>query len=183
MAISDIGGGVFRGDGLDLAVLEHQLGEAGTVADAPGTESVTSAELLLLECEVLIPAALGGQITAQNAPDIRALLVAEAANSPTTFEADAQLIERGVTILPDILCNSGGVIASYFEWVGGEVRSWDEATFTTHLRERLRVAFEEVWQFAIARGLDHRLAAHVVAIDRVARATQSRGGQLYHRYR
>jgi glutamate dehydrogenase (NAD(P)+) len=182
VAISDIGGGVFCGAGLALAAVERQRRDAGTVADTPGTEAITNAELLQLDCDVLIPAALGGQITAENASAVRARLVAEAANNPTTHDADIELAERGITVIPDILCNSGGVIASYLEWVGGAVAAWDEAEFGVHLRERLRIASEEVCQLADERRLDYRLAAHVLAVDRVARATQSRGRQLYRQY-
>jgi glutamate dehydrogenase (NAD(P)+) len=183
IAVADLGGGVFAGDGVDLQSLEQQVQQIGTVAHAPHTEAITNAELLELDCEVLIPAALGGQLTAQNADRIQARIVAEAANQPSTMDAAVRLHERGITVIPDLLCNAGGVIASYFEWVGGEASRWTRPQLEIHLRHRLQVAFEEVWQLADEQMMDLHLAAHVLAVGRTAQALQSRGRLLYQQYR
>jgi glutamate dehydrogenase (NAD(P)+) len=175
VAVSDIGGGVYRGDGLDPERLRHHLHEAGTVAGAPGTEAISNAELLQLDCDVLIPAALGGQITAENAGGIQARLLAEAANGPTLLEADPILREQGVAVIPDILCNAGGVTASYFEWA----QSCDGLTLTqadlgARLRHIMRRAFHEVWWRATEQAIDPREAAYELAVSRVARAMRLR---------
>jgi glutamate dehydrogenase (NAD(P)+) len=175
VAVSDVGGGVYRGDGLDPALLRSHLEEVGTVAGTPGTESITNAELLQLDCDVLIPAALGGQITATNAGSVRARLLAEAANGPTLVEADSILRERGVLVIPDILCNAGGVTASYFEWAQNcDALAWTRAELDTRLRHMMLRAFDEVWERAAEQGIDTRLAAHLLAVDRVAEAMQVR---------
>lgn len=175
VAVSDIGGGAYRGDGLDPELLRRHLREAGTVAGAPGTDAISNAELLQLDCDVLIPAALSGQITADNAGDIRARLLAEAANGPTLLEADPILREQGVTVIPDILCNAGGVTASYFEWA----QNCDGATLTradlgARLRHIMRRAFHEVWWRATEQAIDPREAAYALAVSRVARAMRLR---------
>jgi glutamate dehydrogenase (NAD(P)+) len=156
-------------------VILHHLHEAGTVAGAPGTEAISNAELLQLDCDVLIPAALGGQITAENAGGIQARLLAEAANGPTLLEADPILREQGVAVIPDILCNAGGVTASYFEWA----QSCDGLTLTqadlgARLRHIMRRAFHEVWWRATEQAIDPREAAYELAVSRVARAMRLR---------
>jgi glutamate dehydrogenase (NAD(P)+) len=171
VAVSDIGGGVYRGDGLDLKLLRRHLQEAGTVAGAPGTDAISNTELLQLDCEVLIPAALDGQITASNASGIQARLLAEAANGPTLVEADPILREQGVAVIPDILCNAGGVTASYFEWDqnrGGLAVT--RAELDARLRHIMRRAFNEVWSYAAEQAIDTRQAAYTLAVGRVARA-------------
>jgi glutamate dehydrogenase (NAD(P)+) len=175
VAVSDIGGGVYRGEGLDLELLRRHVHEAGTVAGAPGTDAISNAELLQLDCDVLIPAALGGQITARNAGSVQARLLAEAANGPTLGEADPILRERGVVVIPDILCNAGGVTASYFEWVQN-CDGWalTRAELDARLRHILRRAFNEVWWCAAEQAIDTRQAAHVLAVGRVARALRMR---------
>jgi glutamate dehydrogenase (NAD(P)+) len=175
VAVSDVGGGVYRGDGLDPELLRHHLHEAGTVAGAPGTYAISNEELLALDCDVLIPAALGGQITASNAGSVRARLLAEAANGPTGVEADPILRERGVALIPDILCNAGGVTASYFEWdqsCGGLTLTREE--LDARLRHILRRAFNEVGWYAAEHAIDTRQAAHVLALGRVAKAMRVR---------
>jgi len=175
VAISDVGGGVYRGDGLDVERLRRHLEEVGTVAGAPGTEAITNAELLQLDCDVLIPAALGGQITARNASRVRARLLAEAANGPTLAEADPILRERGVVVIPDILCNAGGVTASYFEWAQNcQALGWTRVERDARLRHLMCTAFDEVWWRAAEQAIDLRLAAHVLAVGRVAGAMQVR---------
>jgi glutamate dehydrogenase (NAD(P)+) len=175
VAVSDVGGGVYRGDGLDPTLLRRHLEEVGTVAGAPGAEPISNAELLQLHCDVLIPAALGGQITAENASRVRARLLAEAANGPTRVEADPILRERGVLVIPDILCNAGGVTASYFEWAQNcEPVSWTRAELDGRLRYLMLRAFDEVWALSAEQAIDMRLAAHLLAVGRVAAAMEIR---------
>ncbi len=176
IAITDIGGGVFNGDGLDLERLRWHLHETGSIAGTPGTEPIDNAELLAIECDVLVPAALEGQITAANAHTIRARLLAEAANGPTTPDADPILRERGVTTIPDVLCNAGGVIVSYFEWVQNrEQFFWSLEDINSRLRRIQLRAFDDVWRFASEHQVPPRLAAHALAVQRVAEATRTRG--------
>ena len=176
VAITDIGGGVFRGEGLDVDRLTWHLRETGSIAGAPGTEPISNSELLALDCEILVPAALGGQITAENASAVRARILAEAANGPTTPDADAILHEQGVLVIPDILCNSGGVTVSYFEWAQNRSAfAWTIEEVNARMRRVLTRAFDEVWRVEVERGISSRLAAHVIAVERVAQATRTRG--------
>ncbi len=175
VAVADIGGGVYRAAGLDPERLERHVREAGTVAGAPDVDALTNAELFELDCDVLVPAALGGQITARVAERLRARLLAEAANSPTLAEADPVLRERGVVVIPDILCNAGGVVVSYFEWAQHcEGLVLTPAEIDARLRHLLRRAFDEVWWQAGEQVTDPRLMAHALAVSRVAGAMQVR---------
>jgi glutamate dehydrogenase (NAD(P)+) len=143
---------------------------------APGVEQLSGAELLELECDVLIPAALENQIHELNAERIRARLIVEGANGPTTPDADAILAERGITVVPDILANAGGVIVSYFEWVQGlQSFFWDEYDINGKLERILVGAFEQVWALAEERRLPLRTAAYLLAVERVAEANMLRG--------
>src|SRR5215204_544085 len=128
VAIGDVTGAVHTSAGLDLAALQKHVQTTGGIAEFPGSDPVTASELLELECDILVPAALGGQLTERNAPHVRAKLIAEGANGPTTPDADRIFQERGIMVIPDILCNAGGVVVSYFEWVQGMQRLfWSEA--------------------------------------------------------
>jgi glutamate dehydrogenase (NAD(P)+) len=176
VAVTDIRGGVFRGDGLDPEALHRYARETGSVVGAPGTEWMDSDELFRLDCDVLVPAALEGQITAANAGAVRARILAEAANGPTLPEADPILRERGVLVIPDILCNAGGVTVSYFEWVQNrEAFSWALDEVNARLRRIILRAFVDVRRLAAERGIDTRLAAYLLAVGRVAEATRTRG--------
>jgi glutamate dehydrogenase (NAD(P)+) len=176
IAITDIGGGVFRGGGLDLGRLTWHLRETGSIAGAPGTEPISNVDLLALDCEILVPAALGGQITAANAGSVQARILAEAANGPTTPDADPILEERNVLVIPDILCNAGGVTVSYFEWAQNlSALAWTIEEVNARMRRVLRRAFDDVWQLAAERAISPRLAAHLIAVRRVADATRARG--------
>jgi len=176
IAVSDSGGGVHAPDGLDVPALIRWKAEHGELAGFPGAQAITNAELLTLECEVLVPAALENQITEGNAAQVRARLVAEAANGPTTPEADRILAERGVILIPDILCNAGGVTVSYFEWVQDLNRDhWSEAEVNAKLKEIMVRSFGEVWGMHERAGCDLRTAAYLVAVERVAKATEMRG--------
>jgi glutamate dehydrogenase (NAD(P)+) len=176
VAVSDSQGGIYNPKGLDVAaVAAHKL-QTGQVAGFPGADAVTNAELLELECEVLIPAALENQITQGNADRIRARVVAEGANGPTTPAADRILAERGVFLLPDILANAGGVTVSYFEWVQGLMEYfWTEQEVNERLQKLMHQAFSEVLSTAQREKVDMRLAAYILAVSRVAEATRTRG--------
>jgi glutamate dehydrogenase (NAD(P)+) len=142
----------------------------------PGAESVTNQELLELECDVLIPAALQNQITEKNAGRVRAKLMVEGANGPTSLEADAILRERGVFVVPDVLANSGGVTVSYFEWVqDAQQFFWTEDEVNERLTKILSRAFREILAFALDRKLDLRTASLWRGIERVANAKRLRG--------
>jgi glutamate dehydrogenase (NAD(P)+) len=176
IAVSDSQGGIFNGDGLDLGRVTRHKQETGSVVGAPRTRPISNAELLELECDVLVPAALEGVITDHNAGQVRARIVAEAANGPTTPEADDVLRERGVLIIPDILCNAGGVTVSYFEWVQDrEEFFWTIDEINARLRRVLVRAFEDVHRTAAEHDIGMRLAAYMLAVNRVAEATLTRG--------
>jgi glutamate dehydrogenase (NAD(P)+) len=177
VAVSDVSGGAYAEGGLDLdAVQEWVLLHRHDLVDLPGAEAVSNDELLELPCDVLVLAALEEQVTAENAGDVQAAMVAEGANGPTTLEADEILAERGILVLPDILTNAGGVTVSYFEWVQDLGRLFwgrDETRFK--LREKMSDAFDRVWQLSEERGLTLRSAALVAGIREVAGALTARG--------
>jgi glutamate dehydrogenase (NAD(P)+) len=181
VAVSDSRGGARRGEGLDLAAVSAHKAATGSVAGTPGTQAIGNAELLTLECDVLIPAALENQIRQDNAAAVRARLVCEAANGPTTPAADEILFGRGVPVLPDILVNSGGVCVSYFEWVQNiENQQWDLAEVNQKLRAKMERATDAVLdrQMAVSQTgavIDLRTAALLVAIERVAGVAVERG--------
>ena len=176
IAVSDSRGGVFDGDGLDLPLVTRHKQETGSVIGAPRTRGVSNAELLELDCDVLIPAALEGVLTDSNAPRVRARIIAEAANGPTTPAADDILRERGITVIPDILCNAGGVTVSYFEWVQDrEEFFWSIDEINARLRRIMVRAYEEVVRTATEQDIDLRLAAYMLSVSRVADATLTRG--------
>jgi glutamate dehydrogenase (NAD(P)+) len=176
VAVSDSSGGIANPKGLDPAKVSAWKREHGTVVGFPGSEEITNAEVLETDCEILVPAALENQITRHNAPRIRARIVAEAANGPTTPEADVILHERGIFLIPDILCNAGGVTVSYFEWVQ-DMQSffWTEARINQSLKEIMDRAFEAVYAMSRRREVEMRTAAYMVAVARVAEATTLRG--------
>ncbi len=176
VGVSDSRGGVFNGDGLDLPLVTRHKQETGSVIGAPRTRAVTNAELLELECDVLIPAALEGVLSGANAARVRARLIAEAANGPTSPEADDIFRERGIVVIPDILCNAGGVTVSYFEWVQDrEEFFWSIDEINARLRRIMVRAYEDVQRTAIEHDIDLRLAAYMLAVSRVAEATITRG--------
>lgn len=176
VAVSDVRGGIHRPDGLDIpAVLAHQR-EHGTVVGFPGAEPISNEELLTLEVDVLLPAALGEVITKDNAEQLRCRVLVEGANHPVTPVADVMLNERGVYVVPDILANAGGVIVSYFEWVQNiqEFR-WEEEEVNQRLERRLRRAFQQTRDRAAAEGTSLREAAFAIAVERVIEAATLRG--------
>jgi len=174
--VSDIKGGIWNPAGLDIRQLELHVAEAGTVLGFPGADTVSNADLLSLPCDVLIPAAIGSVIHGDNADRIKATIVAEGANGPTTPEADVILRERGVTVIPDILANAGGVVVSYFEWVQGlQYYFWRESEITSRLQEVMTRAFNRVWAMASKEGSDLRTAALMEGVRRVAEGYKVRG--------
>jgi len=176
VAVSDSQGGIHNAAGLDPAKVSAWKREHGTVVGYRGSDEVTNREILEVDCDILVPAALENQITRQNAPQIRAKVVAEAANGPTTPEADKILFDRGVFVIPDILCNAGGVTVSYFEWVQ-DMQSffWTEDRINDSLKGIMDRAFGSVHEMAERYEVDMRTAAYMVAVARVAEATMLRG--------
>ena len=176
VAITDVRGGAQSPDGLDIASLTTYLKEHGTIYGAPGTTGITNDELFGLNVDVLVLGALENQITAENAGMVRARILAEAANGPVSPEADPILDASGVTVIPDILCNAGGVIVSYFEWTQNRsALAWTLDEVNVRLKRQIVTAADQVWQRAQDDGISLRLAAHVIAVDRVARASTLRG--------
>jgi len=176
VAITDVGGGVASPDGLDPARLKRWLSERGTIAGAPDTEPIDNAGLLSLDVDLLVLAALEGQVTANNADAVRARVIAEGANGPVTPDADPILADRGIVTVPDILCNAGGVVVSYFEWVQNlQSFSWPADQVAERLRQVINRAYDEVSVARQRHGIETRLAAHAIAVARVADASQVRG--------
>ena len=174
--VADYSGGVYSEDGLDLGALAHWTSEHGSLEGFPDVSHVTNAKLLELPCDVLVLAALEGQLTADNAGRVQARMVAEGANGPTTVEADAILAERGIPVLPDILTNAGGVTVSYFEWVQDLGRLfWGREEIRGRLAEKMCDAFDRVWDLSERKRLTLRSAALVVGIREVAAALDARG--------
>ena len=198
VAVSDSRGGIYSPEGLDLVIVDEQKDTTGSVIEVSGTKPLAPKEILEVPCDIIIPAAIESQITAENADRIDARLISEAANGPTTPAADRVLAERGVTVLPDVLGSAGGVVVSYFEWVQNLYnQQWDEHQVLEKLRRRMRRATEQVLtkHVALHEGLAHfqeqwravqpqapelrlpdlRTAATVVALDRVRHAAEVRG--------
>ncbi len=177
VAVSDITGGVHNEDGLNVAALENHVERAEGVAGFDGGESIGNDALLRLDVDVLVPAALENVITTEVARELRAGLVLEAANGPTTVEADEILRERDIPVIPDILTNAGGVIVSYLEWVqNSQQYSWDLEQVNADLERRISKAFEEtIDAFAQREAPDLRTAAYAVALERVGDAHEVRG--------
>jgi glutamate dehydrogenase (NAD(P)+) len=176
IAVSDHTGGLFDPDGLDIPAVARWAAANGVLAGYPDAQQVGSAEVLELPCEIAIPAAVERQITDENAPRLQCQVVVEAANGPTTPEAEVILQERGILVVPDVLANAGGVTASYFEWVQDHQRySWDDLETQERLRRQLRAAFSRVTDAADRLACDWRLAALSVAIERVSEAARMRG--------
>ncbi|MCS6847409.1 MAG: Glu/Leu/Phe/Val dehydrogenase [Anaerolineae bacterium] len=176
IAVSDVQGGIYNPKGIDIPRLRRYMREHPTVQGFDGADKITNAELLELPCDVLVPAATENQITRANADRIRARVVAEGANGPTTPEADEILMANNVLVIPDILCNAGGVVVSYFEWVQSLQQLFWEEDDVNHRLERIMVrSFHDVYEQSIRMNLDLRTSALVLGIGRVAEATQTRG--------
>jgi glutamate dehydrogenase (NAD(P)+) len=176
VAVSDSRGGIYNPKGLDIPAVIRYKQQTGSVIGFPEAEEVTNEALLELPCDILIPAALEGQIGAHNADRIKAKLIAEAANGPTLPEADRILYERGVFVLPDIFANAGGVTVSYFEWVQAmQWFPWTLEQVNERLRDVMSKSFHAVYSTSQKHGVHMRTAALIRAIDRVAEFTRLRG--------
>ena len=176
VAVTDWKGGVYNKAGLDITKMLDFVKEQKTIDGFPGGEPLGNDDLFGLDVDILIPAALENQITVENAPSIKAKIVTEGANGPTTPDAHRQLHERGVFVIPDILANSGGVTTSYFEWVQDRHGYfWQESEVNTRLEAKMVEAFDDVLQTSLKYKVDMRTAAYIVAISRVATVTKMRG--------
>jgi glutamate dehydrogenase (NAD(P)+) len=180
VAVSDISGGLYHARGLDIpAINQHVAAHPGGLLEGfegPGVERIDNQALLASDVDVLIPAALEHQIHAGNAAQVRARMIVEAANGPTTPEADEILSDRGIVVVPDILANAGGVVVSYFEWVQDmQCFFWEEAEVNRHLERIMVSSFHKVWELAQSRNVSLRLAAYMLAVNEVASAVQARG--------
>jgi glutamate dehydrogenase (NAD(P)+) len=175
VAVSDISGGVYNAAGLDIVALERHVAENRFVTGLPGAEPLSNDELLAADCDILVPAALGDVINEGNADSIRAPVIVEAANHPTTPEGDAVLVERGVKVIPDILANGGGVTVSYFEWTQNVQQfRWDLEVVEKELAKTLKRAYAAVRERAERDDGSMREAALCIAVDRVAKAIRLR---------
>ncbi|MEY2726599.1 MAG: Glutamate dehydrogenase, partial [Planctomycetota bacterium] len=176
IAISDVNGGLLNRSGIDIPAALEYAANNKTLAGFPNAQPISNADLLTLDADVLIPAALGNVLTADNAELVRASLIIEAANGPTTPEADAIFRRREIPVLPDILANAGGVTVSYFEWVQNQQYfRWDLNRVREELERYMTRAFNRVWSIASDKKVPLRTAAWVLGIDRVARATELGG--------
>ncbi len=176
VAVSDVNGGIYNPNGLDPFDLKRHVENTGTVVSYPLADPITNRELLTLDVDVLVPAALEGVIDGDLAQEVKARFIAEGANGPLTVDADRILLDKGTTIIPDILCNAGGVVVSYFEWVQ-DLQSffWTEDEIRRQLKRIMLTNFDAVWNQAIGKGIDLRTAAYTLAISRVAEALEARG--------
>ena len=176
VSVIEIDGAIYNAEGLDIPALLRHRKETGSIADFPGAEAIEPEEAMFLECEVLLPGAKENVITSQNAGRIRARILCEGANGPTTPVADQILAEKGVFVIPDILANAGGVTVSYFEWVQDrQGYFWNEQLVNERLREIMVNSFQDVVGYADKHGVNNRIAAFMVALDRVAFAIKLRG--------
>ncbi len=176
IAVADLTGAVYNGKGVELGKLTRYVDRTGGVAGFPDADEIDPGDLFDIECEVLIPAAVGSVITGENVDRVNTRLILEGANNPVTMEADRVLRDKGVFIVPDVLCNAGGVTVSYFEWVQDlQNYFWSENEIVSRLREIMIRAFEEVLEISIRRKVDMRTAALIKGIDKVTKAKLVRG--------
>jgi glutamate dehydrogenase (NAD(P)+) len=176
VAISEIGGGIYNPNGINIPEVLQYLQENKTFDGYAGVDRVTNSEILELECDVLAPCATENQITSENADKIKCKILSEGANGPTTPKADQILNDKGVFVIPDILANAGGVTVSYFEWVQNRMGYfWREDEVNQRLEEKMVASFDELCHFADKHDVDTRTAAYMLAIDRVAYDTRMRG--------
>ena len=176
IAVSDARGGIYNPNGLDIPSLLHCAGRDGCIQAYRDAEPITNKELLELPCDILVPAAVHGVITSENAHNIHARIIVEAANGPVTPDADRILQDNGVLVVPDILANAGGVVVSYFEWVQDlQAFFWEEEEVNARLEKVMRRSFEHVRQVAEKNKVDLRMGAYIIGVQRVAEATTIRG--------
>ncbi|WP_274651673.1 Glu/Leu/Phe/Val family dehydrogenase [Paenibacillus humicola] len=175
IGISDVNGALYNEDGLDVEYLMERRDSFGTVTNL-FRDTITNDELLKLDCDILVPAAIENQITSENAADIKAKIIVEAANGPTTLEATKIVTDRGILLVPDVLASGGGVIVSYFEWVqNNQGYYWSEQEVDTKLREMMVRGFNQVYELHRRRNVDMRLAAYMVGVRKMAEAARLRG--------
>ncbi len=176
IGIAEVGGGLYKADGIDIHALWDFRQRQGTIHGFPGAEKYDPAELLVTDCEILIPAATENQITSRNADRVKFKILAEGANGPTTAAADEILADKRVFVIPDILANAGGVTTSYFEWVQDrQGYFWKESVVNEQLEHIMRTAFDDVVRYAETHNVNNRIAAYMLAIDRVAYTIRQRG--------
>ncbi|MEP6963660.1 MAG: Glu/Leu/Phe/Val dehydrogenase [Acidobacteriota bacterium] len=176
ISIVEYDGAVYNAEGLDIAALAKHRGETGSITDFAGGENVDREEAMFMETDVLLPAAKENVITSANAHKLNCKIICEGANGPTTYLADKILDEKGIFVMPDILANSGGVTVSYFEWVQDrQGYFWNEAMVNDRLREVMVNGFNAVTSYAAKHGVNNRIAAYMLAMDRVATAIKLRG--------
>jgi len=176
VGIDEVGGGLYNKNGLDIEALWEWRQKNGTIQGFPGAEKYPAAELLVTDCEILIPAATENQITSRNVDRVKCKILAEGANGPTTAAADEVLAEKGVFVIPDILANAGGVTTSYFEWVQDrQGYFWKESLVNEQLQEIMVSSFQDVVRYAETHHVNNRIAAYMLAIDRVAYTIKQRG--------
>ena len=176
IGIIEVTGSLYNKNGIDVRALSDYRQKHGTLAGFPEAEAADPAELLVTDCDILIPAATENQITSRNADRVKCKILAEGENGPTTASADEILAEKGVFVIPDILCNAGGVTTSYFEWVQDrQGYFWKESVVNEQLETIMVAAFEDVVRFAEIHGVNNRIAAYMLAIDRVAYTIRQRG--------
>ncbi len=176
IAVSDSKGGIINKDGLDVNDVIGHKAKTGSVTGFDGTEKLEPKQVLEVECDVLVPAALENQITGENVDNLKTKIVAEAANGPTTPEADRILFDKKIMVLPDILANAGGVTVSYFEWVQGlQSFFWSERDVNCRLKEIMVRSFDDVYKMSQKNNVDMRTGAYMLAVDRVAEAIKYRG--------
>ncbi len=176
VAVSDVRGGIYNDQGLNISSLLEHVQKTGTVVDFPEGDPISNRETLIAPCDILIPAALEGQIDDEVAPDVQARIIAEGANGPCTLEGEQILLSKGVEFVPDILCNAGGVLVSYFEWVQSlQSFFWAEEEILSRLERLMLEAFEQVWGASRQQQIDMRTAAYTIAIQRVVDAVNARG--------
>jgi glutamate dehydrogenase (NAD(P)+) len=176
IGILEVTGSLYNKNGIDVVELSAYRQKHGTLAGFPGAEAADPAELLVTDCDILIPAATENQITSRNAERVKCKILAEGANGPTTASADEILADKGVFVIPDILCNAGGVTTSYFEWVQDrQGYFWKESFVNEQLENIMVAAFDDVVRYAETHGVNNRIAAYMLAIDRVAYTIRQRG--------
>ena len=179
VALSDISGGIYKESGLDTREIAEYLSVKGRLLrdyQADGVTHITNEQVLSCKCDLLVPAAMENQITASNAEEVRAHMIVEGANGPTTTEADAILADKGILVVPDVLANSGGVIVSYFEWVQNrQMYYWEEEEINDRLQQKMLHAFEQVYKVAKKHKVSLRQGAYMIALQRLVAASRMRG--------
>lgn len=175
-AVSDSKGGIIKEEGLDIPEVMKHKSKTGSVTDFPGSKNITNDELLVSECEILIPAALSEQLNENNAPDVKAKIILELANAPTTIEADDVFLNRKILVIPDILANAGGVVVSYFEWIQNLNNDyWEEEKVLQRLKDTMISSFNDVYALCHEEDCSMRRAAYQLAVKRILSAERLRG--------